>query len=82
MCMYTYMKALGAATCMQDTLAHSIIIHIHTSMYVCVNMFLVYNCFCAFRLDPYIPVPATEMDTQAKICTCTSECLNHTLYTN
>ena len=50
-------------------------------MYVCVNMFLVYNCFCAFRLDPYVPVSATEMPTQAKICTCTSECLNHTMCT-
>ena len=43
MCMYTkYMKALGTATCMQDTLMHSTIIHICTSMYVCVNTLLVH----------------------------------------
>ena len=35
-------------------------------------------CFCALRLYPY--VPATETATEAMICTCTSECLNHLIY--
>ena len=61
---------------------HCIISHVASCSWrllLCTSVVTCSLCFCALRLYPY--VPATETATQAMICTCTSECLNHTLYT-